>query len=358
MARPKKLTLDFFIHDSDASQDPKIKALRKRFGNDGYAAYFTLLEILCRQKAVLLDLSKAWQVDATAEDCHLRDSAHLFAIVEYCVLVELFDKQLWESDRCICSLGLRDRYLDSLKSRLVDAQRKGQSSQADALSEKISAISLSFPVVFHPENPQKMSFPPVIQPESTQTTDYRLQTTDNRQQIPDLETKHPVVPQTAKTDALASEAVASVTRKKSEVLEITERLIAHYNSEWSKRITATEPNVKAVRGLLKAGYKELDAIQAISGFKFDPWDERPNNCGFELLLRTGTSGKVQNNIAKGVDLFEKSKNPTLFPSAQKSQKKGYQNVCEYNANSVQEFLRMQGFAQEDKDFTTIEVDHS
>jgi Domain of unknown function (DUF4373) len=178
MARPKKLTLDFFIHDSDASQDPKIKALRKRFGNDGYAAYFTLLEILCRQKAVLLDLSKAWQVDATAEDCHLRDAAHLFAIVEYCVLVELFDKQLWESDRCLCSLGLRDRYIESLKARLIDAQRKGQSTQAEALCEKISAISLSFPVVFHPENPQKMSFPPVIHPESTQTTDYRLQTTD------------------------------------------------------------------------------------------------------------------------------------------------------------------------------------
>jgi Domain of unknown function (DUF4373) len=184
MARPKKLTLDFFIHDSDASQDPKIKALRKRFGNDGYAAYFTMLEILCQQKAVLLDLSKHWQLDSIADDCHLRDAAHLLSIIDYCVLVELFDKQIWESERSVCSLGLRDRYVQSLESRRQDAERKGQSAHADVLSEKIAAMSFSFPPGKPSENAGKLSYPEVIQVESTQTTDYRLQTTDQETEDP------------------------------------------------------------------------------------------------------------------------------------------------------------------------------
>lgn len=65
-----------------------------------------------------LDLSKSWQQETVAAMLHLRDSAHLIQILDYCITLELFDKQLWASDRIIFSHGLYNRYLSRLEERL------------------------------------------------------------------------------------------------------------------------------------------------------------------------------------------------------------------------------------------------
>lgn len=41
--------MKWFKHDSDASNDPKIKKLRKKFGMAGYGVYFNILEIIARK---------------------------------------------------------------------------------------------------------------------------------------------------------------------------------------------------------------------------------------------------------------------------------------------------------------------
>lgn len=46
MARPVKTNADYFTHDNDMRNDPKIKAARRRFGRDGYCIYNMLLEVL------------------------------------------------------------------------------------------------------------------------------------------------------------------------------------------------------------------------------------------------------------------------------------------------------------------------
>jgi len=46
MARPKRLNADYFSHDSGMRDDPKIKALRNKFGITGYAVWCMMLEIL------------------------------------------------------------------------------------------------------------------------------------------------------------------------------------------------------------------------------------------------------------------------------------------------------------------------
>jgi hypothetical protein len=44
--RPKKQTVDYFPHYTDASEGKTLTILQNRFGNDGYAAWFRLLERL------------------------------------------------------------------------------------------------------------------------------------------------------------------------------------------------------------------------------------------------------------------------------------------------------------------------
>jgi len=58
MARPLKEGMDYFPHDTDASNDEKIEALRALYGNDGYAFYFILLERIYRTPDAELDISK------------------------------------------------------------------------------------------------------------------------------------------------------------------------------------------------------------------------------------------------------------------------------------------------------------
>ena len=46
MARPIKNNADYFPHDADMRNDPKIKAIRRKFGIEGYGVYSMLLEFL------------------------------------------------------------------------------------------------------------------------------------------------------------------------------------------------------------------------------------------------------------------------------------------------------------------------
>lgn len=46
MPRPKKNNAAYFSHDADMRNDLKVKALRNKFGNDGYSVWCMLLEVL------------------------------------------------------------------------------------------------------------------------------------------------------------------------------------------------------------------------------------------------------------------------------------------------------------------------
>lgn len=59
MARPIKSGVSYFPHDTDASSDEKIEALRSLYGNDGYAFYFILCERIYRTPDLELDVSDA-----------------------------------------------------------------------------------------------------------------------------------------------------------------------------------------------------------------------------------------------------------------------------------------------------------
>lgn len=127
MARPKKLTLDFFVHSANARHDRRIKSLRRRENNDGYATYYILLEMSCSEKEMKLHLDNEIIVEDIADECGLRDIAHLYKVIESCVSVGLFNSQLWRSERIIFSDDLYNSYLDRLEDRKATAERKQRS---------------------------------------------------------------------------------------------------------------------------------------------------------------------------------------------------------------------------------------
>jgi hypothetical protein len=141
MSRPVKLTIDFFLHDKNASADIKIRSIRRLHGNDGYATYFTLLEQCCSMEGMRLDLNNEANTLTIALECALRDVPHLYKIIQSCAEIGLFNKQLWESERIVFSDALHRRYLDRLVQRKSDATKKRHSRAVKALQGKIEQLS-------------------------------------------------------------------------------------------------------------------------------------------------------------------------------------------------------------------------
>ena len=109
MSRPQKLTLDFFLHDVHAVSDRKIRRLMRKHGCYGYTSYFVLLEKCCLEPGMKLDLSDPEEAELTAETIMVRDCQHLYAIVQFCADIGLFNKQLWESERVVFSDALHSQ---------------------------------------------------------------------------------------------------------------------------------------------------------------------------------------------------------------------------------------------------------
>ena len=63
MARPKKQTVDYFPHDATASNGKTLFILESKFGNDGYAFWFKLLEMLASTAGHVYDYNNSadWQ---------------------------------------------------------------------------------------------------------------------------------------------------------------------------------------------------------------------------------------------------------------------------------------------------------
>ena len=108
MARPLKEGLDYFPHDTDASNDEKIEALRALFNNDGYVFYFILLERIYRTANAELDVFKPAvkaavirKIGVTAE----KFDEMLGAAFD----VNCFDQDAYEQRHVLTSKGIQRR---------------------------------------------------------------------------------------------------------------------------------------------------------------------------------------------------------------------------------------------------------
>lgn len=87
MARPQKNNADFFSHDSDMRNDPKIRALRRKWSHMGYAVWSFILEYLTDCDYFCVEWSDL-NIELLAADFDV-DPEELSNIVDYCVKLGL-----------------------------------------------------------------------------------------------------------------------------------------------------------------------------------------------------------------------------------------------------------------------------
>jgi hypothetical protein len=105
MARPKKTNCDYFPHDNGMRNNKKIKALRAKFGLDGYSIWCMILEYMtsCDFLQMKYDIL---ELELLAGDFGCR-STMLNDIIHYCIDIGLLQtesgEELKSSDVIICS---------------------------------------------------------------------------------------------------------------------------------------------------------------------------------------------------------------------------------------------------------------
>jgi hypothetical protein len=94
MARPRKQTVDYFPHDTDASDSRTLTILEHKFGNDGYAFWFKLLEVLGRTRGHYYVYNDNDSMEFLLAKTKIKDTETALAILDTLATRGSIDKEL------------------------------------------------------------------------------------------------------------------------------------------------------------------------------------------------------------------------------------------------------------------------
>jgi hypothetical protein len=146
MARPKKNNADYFSHDSDMRNDKKIRAIRRKFGNEGYALWCYTLETLTNASNFELKIDDI-EVELMAADFDVEPSK-MIVFLDYCISIDLLQKP--DKKTIIC-----EKLLDRLEPLLSKRNRNKESYRQRKLTEReFQTSEMQINRVSDIENPQ------------------------------------------------------------------------------------------------------------------------------------------------------------------------------------------------------------
>ncbi|KKK95087.1 hypothetical protein LCGC14_2676310 [marine sediment metagenome] len=115
MARVQKDTVSYFPHDANACSGDTLTVLQSRFGNDGYAFWFKLLEKLAAADGHSLDVNNSTKWHLLLAKMGVNEITGV-EIMNLLVEMQAIDKELWGS-KVIWSQKLVDNISDVYKNR-------------------------------------------------------------------------------------------------------------------------------------------------------------------------------------------------------------------------------------------------
>lgn len=147
MARPQKNNADYFTHDANMRNDLKIRAIRRKFGVEGYAVWNFLLEVLTETDYFRIEWD-AFTIELLAGDFDVTPEK-LAEIVEYCTHLDLLQIE----DGYLQSRQHQSR-LEVLTERRVSERERKVKKQKEEFSAAETPKVESFPQ----QKPQKTEF--------------------------------------------------------------------------------------------------------------------------------------------------------------------------------------------------------
>jgi len=155
MSRPKKATVDYFPHD--CSHKTTIYILEKKFGNNGYAFWFKLLELLGSTEGHFFDCRNPGNWEFLQAKTNLDDNS-CNEILNLLSKLKAIDSELWENNKVIWCQNFVDRIADVYKNRRAEVPKKPSfhrpKPQPIEVSTDENPAGKDFEEVSTDENPQ------------------------------------------------------------------------------------------------------------------------------------------------------------------------------------------------------------
>ena len=121
MARKKKQHVDYFPHDTHQSK--AVRTISKTYGNDGYAFYYKLRELLGRTDNYNYDLSENIDWFDFLSEMNVEEK-QAKQLIEFLVTIGELDKELWEQDKRLWSNSLIEDISDVYDKRVAEIPHK------------------------------------------------------------------------------------------------------------------------------------------------------------------------------------------------------------------------------------------
>lgn len=148
MARPTKLGLDYFPHDTHTDQDTALALVEAEFGLEAYAVYFKLLEFI---------YSQGYAIPWGSDECLLFAkrigafgvSSRISEIIKGLVRRSLFDGRVFNSFQILTSASIQARWLEAKRKKVEDIDKRFRLVADNRTAPEVSAPKIG---VNTPEN--------------------------------------------------------------------------------------------------------------------------------------------------------------------------------------------------------------
>ena len=125
MARPHKQTVDYFPHDTDASDGKTLTIIQSKYGNDGYAFWFKLLQLIGKTPGHYYNFNKPADWEFLLAKTHQNNAEKAKDILETLVVLGAIDAELYAHGVIWCQKFV-DRVADAYDRTVNGApQRPG-----------------------------------------------------------------------------------------------------------------------------------------------------------------------------------------------------------------------------------------
>lgn len=123
MARPQKQTVDYFPHDTDASSGKTLTILQAKYGNDGYAFWFKLLEILGGTEGHYYSYKDEADLEYLLAKTGVSRRETAFLVLETLAKLGAIDYELYQNQIIWCQKFV-DRVADAYRDRVTKVPQR------------------------------------------------------------------------------------------------------------------------------------------------------------------------------------------------------------------------------------------
>jgi hypothetical protein len=137
MARPVKQTVDYFPHVCDTDNGKTLSVLQNKYGNDGYAFWFRLLEFLGKRSGLYFDYSNPADLEFLCAKTHQNNTETILKMLADLDVLGAIDHELYQEQVIWCQNfveGVKDAFARSVSGppvrpapKTVNVQKTGDS---------------------------------------------------------------------------------------------------------------------------------------------------------------------------------------------------------------------------------------